>query len=77
VIGIADRGPGIEENERMRIFDRFFRGRQHRFATKGTGMGLAIAKGIVEAHGERIWVESERGQGSTFYFSLPLGGARP
>ena len=77
VIGVAARGPGIEENERMRIFDRFFRGRQHRFDTKGTGMGLAIAKGIVEAHGERIWVESERGQGSTFYFSLPLGGARP
>ncbi len=76
VIGVADRGPGIEENERARIFDKFFRGRRHRFDTKGTGMGLAIAKGIVEAHGERIWVESEPGQGSTFYFSLPLGGAR-
>ena len=77
VIGIADRGPGIEEGERLRIFDRFYRGRRHRFETKGTGMGLAIAKGIVEAHGERIWVESERGQGSTFYFSLPRSGARP
>jgi two-component system sensor histidine kinase KdpD len=76
VIGIGDRGPGIEENERLRIFDRFFRGRKHRFDTKGTGMGLAIAKGIVEAHGERIWVESERGQGSTFSFSLPLAGGR-
>ena len=52
VIGVADRGPGIEENERARIFDKFFRGRRHRFETKGTGMGLAIAKGIVEAHGE-------------------------
>ncbi len=71
VVGVADRGPGIEENERMRIFDRFYRGRRHRFDTKGTGMGLAIAKGIVEAHGERIWVESEKGQGSAFYFSLP------
>jgi two-component system sensor histidine kinase KdpD len=77
VIGIADRGPGIEDGERLRIFDRFYRGRRHRFETKGTGMGLAIAKGIVEAHGERIWVDSERGQGSTFYFSLPLSGARP
>ena len=76
VIGIADRGPGIEDGERLRIFERFFRGRRHRFDTKGTGMGLAIAKGIVEAHGERIWVESERGQGSTFYFSLPQSGAR-
>ena len=70
VIGVADRGSGIEENERVHIFDKFFRGRRHRFDTKGTGMGLAIAKGIVEAHGERIWVESEPGQGSAFYFSL-------
>src|SRR5450432_872108 len=74
VIGVADRGPGIEENERARIFDKFFRGRRHRFDTKGTGMGLAIAKGIVEAHGERSWVESEPGQGSAFYFSLPVSG---
>jgi two-component system sensor histidine kinase KdpD len=70
VIGVADRGPGIEENERPRIFDKFYRGRRHRFDTNGTGMGLAIAKGIVEAHGERIWVESEPGQGAVFYFSL-------
>jgi two-component system sensor histidine kinase KdpD len=76
VIGVADQGPGIEEEERGRIFDKFFRGREHRFATQGTGMGLAIAKGIVEAHGERIWVESERGQGSAFYFSLPVRGGR-
>ena len=74
VIGVADRGPGIEENERARIFDKFFRGRRHRFETKGTGMGLAIAKGIVEAHGERIWVESEAGQGAAFYFSLSASG---
>ena len=71
VIGVVDRGPGIAEHERSRVFDKFFRGQQHRFTTTGTGMGLAIAKGIVEAHGERIWVESEPGQGSAFYFSLP------
>src|SRR5580698_7324786 len=77
VIGVADHGPGIEENERPRIFDKFYRGRRHRFDTKGTGMGLAIAKGIVEAHGERIWVESEPGQGAVFYFSLAasVGGS--
>jgi two-component system sensor histidine kinase KdpD len=74
VIGVADRGPGIEENERFRIFEKFYRGRTHRYDTKGTGMGLAIAKGIVEAHGERIWVESEPGQGSAFYFTLPVRG---
>jgi two-component system sensor histidine kinase KdpD len=74
VIGVGDRGPGIDENERGRLFDKFFRGRRHRFDTKGTGMGLAIAKGIVEAHGEKIWVESEPGQGAVFYFSLPVSG---
>jgi signal transduction histidine kinase len=74
VIGVADCGPGIEENERPLIFDKFFRGRRHRFSTKGTGMGLAIAKGIAEAHGERIWVESEPGHGAAFYVSLPLAG---
>ncbi|HEX3878301.1 MAG TPA: ATP-binding protein [Bryobacteraceae bacterium] len=74
VISVSDRGPGIEDNERTRIFDRFFRGRRHRFDTKGTGMGLAIAKGIAEAHGGRIWVESEPGEGSVFYFSLPVSG---
>jgi two-component system sensor histidine kinase KdpD len=72
VIGVADRGAGIEEDERVHIFDKFFRGRRHRFETKGTGMGLAIAKGIMEAHGEKIWVESEPGQGSAFYLSLAL-----
>jgi len=76
VIGVADHGPGIEENERSHIFDKFFRGRRHRFDTKGTGMGLAIAKGIVEAHGGKIWVESEPGEGAAFYFSLPVSGGR-
>ena len=76
VIGVADRGPGIEEHERALIFDRFYRGREQRFRTKGTGMGLAIAKGIVEAHGERIWVESERRQGSVFYFTLAAAGGK-
>jgi two-component system sensor histidine kinase KdpD len=78
VIGVADRGSGIDEDERAHIFDKFFRGRRYRFETKGTGMGLAIAKGIVEAHGEKIWVESEPGQGSAFYLSLPIarGGER-
>ena len=76
VIGVTDHGPGLDENERALVFDKFFRARQHRFSTKGTGMGLAIAKGIVEAHGERIWVESEPGRGSTFYFSMAIAGGR-
>ena len=72
VVGVVDRGQGLDEAERPHIFDKFFRGRRHRFETKGTGMGLAIAKGIVEAHGEKIWVESEPGHGTAFYFTLPL-----
>ena len=72
VISVADRGSGIDEQEQMRVFDRFFRAREHRFRVPGTGMGLAIAKGIVEAHGGKIWVTSEPGQGSVFSFSLPV-----
>ena len=72
VISVADRGSGIDESERMRVFDKFFRAREHRFRVPGTGMGLAIAKGIVEAHGGKIWVTSEPGQGSVFSFSLPV-----
>jgi two-component system sensor histidine kinase KdpD len=72
VVGVANQGPGIEEGERSRVFDKFFRGRSNSGATPGSGMGLAIAKGIVEAHGERIWLESEPGRGSIFFFSLPL-----
>jgi two-component system sensor histidine kinase KdpD len=72
VVSVADRGPGVDEDERARIFDKFFRGRRNRFATQGTGMGLAIAKGIVEAHGGKLWVTSVPGQGSVFSFSLPV-----
>lgn len=72
VVSVADRGNGIDEQEQMRVFDKFFRAREHRFRVPGTGMGLAIAKGIVEAHGGKIWVTSEPGQGSVFSFSLPV-----
>ncbi len=77
VVSVADRGAGIDENERALIFDKFYRGRRHRFDTNGTGMGLAIAKGIIEAHRERLWVESERGHGSAFYFTMAAAGPAP
>ena len=67
---VADTGPGIPEPDLPHIFDRFWRDPNP--ARKGTGLGLSIAKGIVEAHGGRIWVESQVGQGSVFFFTLPL-----
>jgi two-component system sensor histidine kinase KdpD len=72
VTSVADRGPGIEEYELGLIFDKFYRGREHRYLVQGTGMGLPIAKAIVEAHGGTIGVVSQLGQGSVFSFTLPV-----
>lgn len=69
---VSDRGPGIDDFEQGLIFDKFYRGRNQRMAIQGTGMGLAIAKAIVEAHGGTIGVTSQLGHGSVFYFTLPL-----
>jgi len=69
---VADRGPGIDDFEQSLIFDKFYRGRNQRLQVQGTGMGLAIAKAIVEAHGGRIGVTSQLGHGSVFYFTLPV-----
>jgi two-component system sensor histidine kinase KdpD len=71
-VSVSDRGPGIDSFEQSLIFDKFYRGRVHRSAIQGTGMGLAIAKAVVEAHGGTINVTSQLGQGSVFSFSLPL-----
>lgn len=72
VTSVADRGPGIDPYEQSLIFDKFYRGRNQRFTAHGTGMGLAIAKVIVEAHRGDIEVVSQLGNGSVFSFSLPL-----
>jgi two-component system, OmpR family, sensor histidine kinase KdpD len=69
---IADRGPGIDDFEQSLIFEKFYRGRNQRLQVQGTGMGLAIAKAIVEAHGGEIGVTSQLGHGSVFYFTVPV-----
>lgn len=71
VTSVADHGPGIDDMEREMIFEKFYRGRNQRMIVQGTGMGLAIAKAIIELHGGRIGVTSQVGRGSLFYFSLP------
>jgi signal transduction histidine kinase len=68
LVQITDTGTGIPEDSLSRIFNEFYRISRD---SKGSGLGLSIAKKIVEAHGGRIWVESEHGKGSTFSFTLP------
>jgi two-component system, OmpR family, sensor histidine kinase KdpD len=72
VFSVADRGPGINQEELKRLFEKFYRGKEHRFRVQGTGMGLPIAKAIVEAHGGTISVSSKVGEGSVFSFTLPI-----
>ena len=69
---VADQGPGIGEAELGLIFDKFYRGSDQRYRVQGTGMGLPIAKAIVEAHGGTIGVISQLGHGSVFSFCLPI-----
>lgn len=72
VTSVADRGPGIDSLEQALIFEKFYRGRHHRYMASGTGMGLAIAKVIVEAHGGTLAVVSQLGSGSVLSFTLPI-----
>jgi two-component system sensor histidine kinase KdpD len=76
VTSVADRGAGIDSFEQALVFDKFYRGRDQRYRVQGTGMGLAICKAIVEAHGGTMGVTSQVGSGSVFHFSLPLSAER-
>ena len=69
VFWVADTGCGIASENLPRVFDRFWQAT--RAGRQGAGLGLPITKGIVEAHGGRIWVESTAGSGSTFFFTIP------
>jgi signal transduction histidine kinase len=68
-VWVADNGPGIPPEQKPYIFDRYWQAHRDR---KGLGLGLAIARGVVEAHQGRIWVDSEPGCGARFAFRLPL-----
>jgi two-component system, OmpR family, sensor histidine kinase KdpD len=72
IFRVADRGPGIDPAELDRIFEKFYRGKEHRCRIEGTGMGLPIARAIAEAHGGTLSAKSALGQGSEFSFSLPI-----
>ncbi len=75
-VNVADTGPGIPDADRTRVFERFYRVDKHRSREMGgTGLGLAIVKHIVALHNGRVGVESTEGQGSRFWFTLPLSGA--
>lgn len=77
VVEVRDQGPGIPKGERKRIFQRFYRVRVHPVAKQGAGLGLSMAKSIVNAHRGRLTVESEPGIGSTFILRLPASEAEP
>jgi two-component system sensor histidine kinase KdpD len=75
-ITVTDRGPGLSEQELSRVFEKYYRSARTRDAVPGAGMGLAIARDIVQAHGGKMWAESTPGQGARFHFTLPLAEIR-
>jgi two-component system sensor histidine kinase KdpD len=76
VVEVADRGPGIPRELMDRIFEKFYR-LPREGAGGGAGLGLAICRGIVEAHGGRIWAENREGGGASFRFTMPIEGSPP
>jgi len=71
LVCVRDTGRGISEEDLGRIFDRYYRAKEGRGHQPGAGLGLSIAKELVELQGGRIWAESEVGRGSAFWFTLP------
>ncbi len=76
VVEVADRGPGVPPEQARRIFEKFYRMPGERVGG-GAGLGLAICRGVVEAHGGRIWVDHRDGGGAVFRFTIPIEGTPP
>ena len=72
-LSVQSYGPVIRMEDRDRIFEKFYRGLDHRHAAPGTGIGLSVARSVTEAHGGHIWVTSSEESGTTFHLSLPTG----
>jgi signal transduction histidine kinase len=70
-VAVSDQGPGIETKQRKKLFERFYQAKSGQ-ESKGFGLGLAICKLIIESHRGEVGVESEPGQGSIFWFTIPL-----
>jgi signal transduction histidine kinase len=71
IICVSDQGPGIAPGDMPHVFDRFYRAAEATKLTKGAGLGLFLARAVVEAHGGRIWVDPKPGEGARICFSLP------
>jgi signal transduction histidine kinase len=71
-VEVGDTGPGVASEDQERIFQEFQQAGSEAGKPQGTGLGLALAKKFVEMHGGRIWLESEVGKGSRFFFTIPL-----
>jgi two-component system sensor histidine kinase KdpD len=72
VIDVVDHGPGVDDEERDRIFEKYYGGRSGRSGAPGTGLGLASARSIVQAHGGEIWITRPPAGGAAFHVSLPV-----
>jgi two-component system, OmpR family, sensor histidine kinase KdpD len=75
MVEVADRGPGLAAGDESRIFEKFYRGAAP--DSRGAGLGLAICRAIVEAHGGRIWAQNRPDGGAAFRFFLPIEGEPP
>jgi len=77
LVWVEDRGPGVPDEEKQRVFEKFYRGTTSAASPSGTGLGLAIVREIARAHGGRVWVEDAEPRGARFVLSLPLQGVSP